>query len=97
MNFVHTSLFEFIFKVIAVAVFLGLCIVLVRSAIASFKTSHKWTSVIDEIAIGVLAIFGFMIVMAVPPATIFNWCSAPIVFFWNLLTTFLRETLNVPL
>lgn len=91
MDFINTEAFNFFWKVIATIGFIGLCYGLIKSAGASLKRTGKWTSVLDEIVVGVLLIFVYIIIMANPASTIFNFLKKPIIFLWNLIISFLRQ------
>lgn len=97
MNFIDTQFFQFLFKGIATLGFGIICKGLWSSAISSFKTAHKWTSVLDEIAVGLLVLFVYFIILMNPPSVLFNWAVNPIMFLWNMFVVFLRETLGLPI
>lgn len=97
MNFFTTSLGIFIFKAIATAGAVGGGIMLFKSAVASFKRTGKWTSVLDEIVIGFIGLVVYALVIANEPITIVNFLKGPLVWIWNLIIGFLRETLGLGL
>lgn len=97
MNFFTTSLGIFIFKAIATAVAVGGGVMLFKSAVASFKRTGKWTSVLDEIVVGFIVLVVYALVVANEPITIVNFLTGPILFFWDLILRFLRETLGLGL
>ncbi|MDF9825182.1 putative integral membrane protein [Breznakia sp. PF5-3] len=96
MDFINTEAFNFFWKVIATIGMVGLCYGLIKSAAASLKRTGKWTSVLDEIGVGILLIFVYIIIMQNPASTIFNFLVTPIVFLWNLALAFFRQ-LGFPL
>lgn len=80
MKFLQTDLAKLFWILICIGVFLGSMVGLVKSAAASLKRSNgSWKSVIDEIALGLLVVFCFIIVVQNTPDTIYNWVKTPVV------------------
>lgn len=96
MDFINTDAFNFFWKVIATIGMVGLCYGLIKSAAASLKRTGKWTSVLDEIGVGIILIFGYIIIMMNPASVIFNFLKTPLVFLWDLIIGLLRQ-LGFPL
>lgn len=97
MNFFTTSLGIFIYQVIATAGAVGGGVMLFKSAVASFKKTGKWTSVLDEVVVGFIGLVVYALVISNEPMTIVNFLKGPIMFFWDLIVRFLRETLGLGL
>lgn len=94
MNFFTTSLGIFIYKLLATAGAVGGGIMLLKSAVASFRRTGKWISVLDEIVVGFIGLVVYAIVIMNEPITIVNFLTGPILFFWDLIVRFIRETLG---
>lgn len=97
MNFLSTTLGAFLWKLIITIVFVALMLWIVKSAADSLRRTGKWWSVIDEVVIGIIVLFAYLIVVLNDAVTIFNAVSGLIIFLWNLFIGFLRETLNLPI
>ena len=97
MNFFTTSLGIFIYQLIATLGVVGGGIMLFKSGVASFKRTGKWSSIIDEIVVGFIGLVVYALVISNEPMTIVNFLKGPILFFWDLIVRFLRETLGLGL
>ncbi|MDH6367873.1 MULTISPECIES: hypothetical protein [unclassified Breznakia] len=91
MDFLNTDFFNFIWKLLVTLGFIGLSTGLVRSAAESLKRTGKWTSVLDEIAVGILIIFVYIIIMTNPASTVFEFVKKPLVFLWDIVLNLLRQ------
>lgn len=91
MNFTNAPGFKTLYYLALMIVYVALMIGLVRSAIASLKrTGGKWTSVIDEVVIGIIVTAGFIIFAKQQPSTVMTWLSKPLKFVWDLVLKLLR-------
>ena len=91
MDFFGTELAGFFWKVILTGVFCGLMYMLAMSGINSYKRTNSWTSVIDEIIIGVVVIVGFGLLARMSLTDVVQAISVPVSFIWNLIINFLRQ------
>ncbi|WP_075877060.1 hypothetical protein [Merdibacter massiliensis] len=91
MDFLNMPGFTVFYYLILVIVWLSLIMWLVRSASNSLKrTGGKISSVIDEIAIGIVVSAGFLLVGSLPPTTVFNFLKTPITWIFDLVLQILR-------
>lgn len=97
MNFLTTSLGEFLWKTIMCILFIGLMFMIVKSAVASWKRTGKIYSIFDEIIEGVVVLVIFGVIIANPATTVLGWLQAPLMWFLDLFKTFFREVLGIPL
>lgn len=91
MNFVNAPGFKTLYYIALGVVFMAIMIGLVRSAMASLKrTGGKFSSVFDEIIIGIIVIVGFIAFGKLSPDTVINWIMKPFMWIWDMLLQFLR-------
>lgn len=97
MDFLKTDLAKLFWTLICVAIFIGLMVRLVKSAIDSLKRSKgSWKSVFDEIGIGVIVIVCFILVVQMDLSTIVEYLKTPVVAIWNMFINLLRQV-GVPI
>lgn len=91
MDFLNTDFFDFIWKLLVTIGFVKLSFGLVSSAAESLKRTGKWTSVIDEMAVGILIVFIYVIIMTNPAKTVFEFVEKPLRFLWDIVLNLLRQ------
>lgn len=91
MDFTGLAGFNIFWYLILMVIFFALMFMLVRSAASSLKrTGGKWTSVVDEVVIGIIVVAGFIMIGLQSPGTVINWIQVPLKWFWELLLGALR-------
>lgn len=91
-NFTETSLFKFFWTLILIGLLAGIAYKLFESARDSWKrTNGKWSSLVDEIFLGIVAIAVFAWACTLEPKAILNWVLGIVLFLINLVVEFLRQ------
>ena len=98
MEMLETSLVKWLFQIIITMVFVGLMFWIIKSAQNSLKaTGGKWSSVLDEVVIGIVVIVIYLLIVASGQAAVVTKIQAIWAFLWGeLLAPFLREILQLP-
>lgn len=91
MDFTKLDGFKVFYYLILLIVFCALMWFLVKSAQESLKrTGGKWSSVVDEVIIGLIVLAGFTIVAQLEPSAVLNFITKPLTWGWGLLLKALR-------
>ena len=81
MNLLNTEFGRFLWRVFIIIIFLGIMFLIIKSAMASWKRTGKALSMLDEVIEGFVVLVIFCVIM---------WLI-------NLIKTFFREVLGIPL
>lgn len=91
MNFTNAPGFKTLYYLALGILWLALMVQLVRSAVNSLKrTGGKWSSVYDEIILGVIISAWFILFAQQQPSTVMTWLGKPLKFVWDLVLKLLR-------
>ena len=97
MNLLNTELGNFLWKVFIILCFFGIMIFIWKSALASWKRTGKVLSMLDEVIEGLVVLVIFCVIMVNDATTVIGWVTAPLMWIINLIKTFFREVLGIPL
>lgn len=64
---------------------------------ASWKRTEKVLSMMDEVIEGLVVLVIFCVIMANDASTVIGWVTTPLMWIINLIKTFFREVLGIPL
>ena len=97
MNFLETGLGTLLWNSIMCLLFIGVMWLIVKSAAASWKRTGKIYSIFDEIIEGIVVLIIFAVIVANPATTVLGWIQAPLFWLLDIIKTFFREVLGIPL
>lgn len=97
MNLLNTELGKFLWRAFIVLVFFGIMIFIMKSAMASWKRTGKVLSMLDELIEGFVVLVIFCVIMVNDASTVIGWVTTPLMWIINLIKTFFREVLGIPL
>ena len=92
MNLLNTEFGRFLWRVFIIIIFLGIMFLIIKSAMASWKRTGKALSMLDEVILVI-----FCVIMANDASTVIGWVTTPLMWIINLIKTFFREVLGIPL
>lgn len=96
MNLLNTEFGRFLWRVFIIIIFLGIMFLIIKSAMASWKRTGKALSMLDEVIEGFVVLVIFCVIMANDASTVIGWVTTPLMWI-NLIKTFFREVLGIPL
>ena len=64
---------------------------------APWKRTGKALSMLDEVIEGFVVLVIFCMIMANDDSTVIGWVTTPLMWLINLIKTFFREVLGIPL
>lgn len=97
MNLLNTEFGRFLWRVFIIVIFLGIMLLIIKSAMASWKRTEKVLSMLDEVIEGLVVLVIFCVIMANDASTVIGWVTTPLMWLINLIKTFFREVLGIPL
>lgn len=97
MNLLNTEFGRFLWRVFIIVIFLGIMFLIIKSAMASWKRTGKALSMLDEVIEGFVVLVIFCVTMTNDAPTVIGWVTTPLMWLINLIKTFFREVLGIPL
>ena len=97
MNLLNTEFGRFLWRVFIIIIFLGIMFLIIKSAMASWKRTGKALSMLDEVIEGFVVLVIFCVIMANDASIVIGWVTTTLMWLINLIKTFFREVLGIPL
>lgn len=97
MDFFGTTLGVFLYNVILLVIFVGLLIAIIKSAMNSWKSTQRVTSMLDELVEGIIVIVIYATFASMGPTTVINALKGLVTFFYEMITGLLRSLLGLPI
>ena len=97
MSLLNTELGKFLWMMFICLVFFGIMFFIMKSALASWRRTGKVLSMLDEVIEGLVVLVIFCVIMANDATTVIGWITTPVMWIINLIKTFFREALGIPL